>query len=226
VATTKDLTNRAGARRALKRGGLWAAAAVATVVSAIAAKEMSLRQPPAAVAMVSIADPSGPRPLIAAPEDVITDEPGDDVSLVEEGSVASPDGSAAADPHAQWFNGRPIRPARKMWMVVTGYSPDARSCGDSADGKTATLHSVHTNRGRLIAADTRLLPYGSMVSVPGYDDGKVAPVLDCGGAIKGHRLDLLFPTHEQALKWGKKRVQVTVWEYADGRPAENPRKVR
>ncbi len=132
----------------------------------------------------------------------------------------------AADGRTRWFNGRPVRPGRQYWMTVTAYSPDARSCGDSADGLTATLHSVHTNNMKLVAADTSLLPYGSMLTIPGYDSGEVVPVLDCGSAIKGRRLDLLFPTHEEARKWGRQRVLVTVWEYADGKPAENPRKVR
>lgn len=126
----------------------------------------------------------------------------------------------------RFFNGRPIRPVKTMKMVVTAYSPDARSCGTSADGITATLHSVHTNGHRLVAADPRVLAYGSMLTVPGYDSGNVVPVLDCGGAIKGNRLDLLFPTHEQARKWGRKTVTVTVWGYADGKPAPNPRKAR
>lgn len=132
----------------------------------------------------------------------------------------------AQDPSVRWFDGRPIKPVRKMWMTVTGYSADARSCGDSADGLTATLHSVHTNGSRLVAADPRVLDYGSMLSVPGYDSGLVVPVLDCGGAIKGRRLDLLFPTHEQARNWGVQRLLVTVWGYADGLPMENPRKLR
>ncbi len=126
----------------------------------------------------------------------------------------------------RFFNGRPIRPVKTMKMVVTAYSPDARSCGKYADGITATLHSVHTNGHRLVAADPRVLAYGSMLTVPGYDSGNVVPVLDCGGAIKGNRLDLLFPTHEQARKWGRKTVTVTVWGYADGKPAPNPRKAR
>lgn len=132
----------------------------------------------------------------------------------------------AQDPSVRWFDGRPIKPVRKMWMTVTGYSPDARSCGDSADGLTATLHSVHTNGSRLVAADPTVLNYGSMLTVPGYDTDMVVPVLDCGGAIKGRRLDLLFPTHEQARNWGVQRLLVTVWGYADGLPAENPRKMR
>lgn len=129
-------------------------------------------------------------------------------------------------PGTRFFNGRPIRPSRSIWMTVTAYSPDERSCGDSADGITATLHSVHTNGHRLVAADPRVLRYGSMITVPGYDSDRVVPVLDCGGKIKGHRLDVLFPTHEQAVRWGVKRLRVTVWEYADGKPPENPRKVR
>ncbi|QKK07831.1 MAG: 3D domain-containing protein [Planctomycetota bacterium] len=126
----------------------------------------------------------------------------------------------------RWFNGRPVRPARVVWMTVTAYSPDARSCGPFADGITATLHSVETNGGNLVAADTRLFPFGSMLSVEGYDEGNIVPVLDRGGAIKGHHIDLLMPTHKQARQWGVKRMPVVVWEFADGKPMEDPRKFR
>lgn len=126
----------------------------------------------------------------------------------------------------RWFNGRPVRPARVVWMTVTAYSPDARSCGLFADGITATLHSVETNGGNLVAADTRLFPFGSMLSVEGYDEGDIVPVLDRGGAIKGHHIDLLMPTHNQARQWGVKRMPVVVWEFADGKPMEDPRKFR
>ena len=117
--------------------------------------------------------------------------------------------------HQRYFNGRPIRPARTLWMTVTGYSPDHRSCGDSADGYTSTNHSVWTNAMNLVAADPRVLPMRSMVSIPGYADDRVVPVLDVGGAIKGSRLDLLFPTHSVARQWGVKKLKVVVWEYAD-----------
>lgn len=126
----------------------------------------------------------------------------------------------------RWFDGRPVRPARVMVMRVTGYSPDHRSCGEFADGQTATLHSVWTNAMQLVAADPTVLAYGSMITVPGYGGEEIVPVLDCGGAIKGARLDLLFPTHEAALEWGVQDLRVVIWEYADGLPAPNPRKVR
>jgi 3D (Asp-Asp-Asp) domain-containing protein len=122
------------------------------------------------------------------------------------------------DPGIRWFNGRPVRPARTLTMVVTAYSPDERSCGEFADGVTASGYSVWTNAMKLAAADPKVLPFGSLISVPGYDNGEVIPVLDRGGAIKGRRLDMLYPTHEQARRWGTQRLTVTVWEYADGKP--------
>ena len=119
----------------------------------------------------------------------------------------------------RWFDGRPVRAAYALSMRVTAYSPDERSCGDSADGITASGYSVLTNGGFLVAADPRVLPLGALVSVPGYDGGAVVPILDVGGAIKGDRLDVLFPTHEAAMRWGVRQLDVTVWEYADGLPS-------
>lgn len=118
----------------------------------------------------------------------------------------------------RWFNNRPIRPAGTMSMLVTAYSPDEQSCGEWADGITASGYSVWTNGMKLVAADTSVLPFGSLLSIPGYDNGNVVPVLDRGGAIKGNRLDVLYPTHERALQWGVQRLEVTIWEYADGQP--------
>lgn len=131
-----------------------------------------------------------------------------------------------SDPSIRWFNGRPVRPIKRLVMTVTAYSPDAASCGEYADGMTATLHDVTTNAHRLVAADRRLLPFGSMVSIPGYDQGQIVPVLDCGGRIRGHRLDVLYPTHEQARRWGVQKLEVVVWGYADGKPTDDPRRLR
>ena len=101
-----------------------------------------------------------------------------------------------------------------MRMLVTAYSPDRRSYGKWADGVTASGHSVWTNAMKLVAADTRLLPFGTILTVPGYNDGKLVQVLDRGGRIKGPRLDLLYPTHEIARRWGKQFIDMTIWEYA------------
>ena len=121
----------------------------------------------------------------------------------------------ADDGPAPTFGGRPLRKVQTLRMLTTAYSPDERSCGPFADGVTASGYSVWTNGMKLVAADTKLLPFGSIVSIPGYHGGKPVPVLDRGGRIKGQRLDLLYPTHELALVWGAQRLDVTVWEYAD-----------
>lgn len=133
--------------------------------------------------------------------------------------------------NVRWFHGRPVRPSRVLWMRVTAYSPDERSCPGTADGFTATMHCVTTNNGLLVAADPAVLPMGSMLSVPGYGtlasgEEAIVPVLDVGGAIKGERLDLLFPTHEAALRWGVRELPVVIWQYADGKPFANPRQAR
>lgn len=60
-----------------------------------------------------------------------------------------------------------------------------------------------------VAADTQLLPMGTILYIPGYGWGRVE---DRGGAIKGHKLDLFFETHEEALEWGRQQVDVRVWK--------------
>lgn len=113
------------------------------------------------------------------------------------------------------FNGRAIVPVDVVTMRVTAYSPDARSCGQFADGITASGYSVWTNGMKLVAADTALLPFGSVVSIPGYHNDRPVPVLDRGGVIEGARLDVLMPSHAEAMQWGVKHIPVTIWAYAD-----------
>lgn len=203
--------------------GSWAFAAALTAWSAIAVKEGGRRPPPLAeVALpVSLTIPATP-PRVGVTAALGAPEPEDGIADPYPPEIAR----YAGDPSIRWFNGRPVRPAREVTMIVTAYSPDERSCPGTADGLTATLHSVETNGFALVAADPAVLPYGTMLTVPGYDEDRIVPVLDCGGAIKGKRLDVLYPTHERAREWGRQKLSVIVWEYADGLPAENPRKVR
>ena len=75
---------------------------------------------------------------------------------------------------------------------------------------TASGKSVRHNGGRFVAADTDVLPFGTRVSVPGYHDGKPVPVIDTGGAINGHHLDVFFRSHATAEEWGRKMLRVRV----------------
>lgn len=217
-------------RRALAETLVFSVAALVTAGSAIMAKELGQATPPLA-AINPASSESGTLPATTKTNTTLATSPIDASSSLPPvaGTEQRPQfigQTRVQQDEIRWFNGRPIRPARKVWMTVTAYSPDEQSCGEFADGYTATLHSVTTNGGNLVAADPTVLPYGSMVTVPGYDDENVVPVLDCGGAIKGKRLDVLYPTHERALQWGVQRLPVIVWEYADGLPPDNPRHQR
>ena len=112
-------------------------------------------------------------------------------------------------------NGRLIEPVRTLHMRVTAYSPDARSTAPFDDNITASGYSVWTNGGNLVAADTTVLGFGSVLTIPGYNHGLPVPVLDRGGAIKSYRLDVLFPTHESALEWGVRWLDVVEWGYVE-----------
>lgn len=59
----------------------------------------------------------------------------------------------------------------------------------------------------IVAVDPNVIPMGSKLNIPGYGEGIAA---DQGNAIKGNRIDLCFPTHQEALKWGIKTVTITV----------------
>jgi 3D (Asp-Asp-Asp) domain-containing protein len=162
-------------------------------------------------ASASRAQQQKPEAATAAPQGHAQAARLDDQPELVTGASANP---ADAKPR-RTFAGRPIEPVDTIEMEVTAYSPDARSCGKWADGQTASGYSVWTNGGKLAAADTDLLPFGSIITVPGYHAGKPIPVLDRGGAIQGRRLDLLFPTHSRARQWGRQTITVTVWQYAD-----------
>lgn len=89
-------------------------------------------------------------------------------------------------------------------MIVTAYCKNSCCCGDFADGITASgVPAV----GKLIAAPHRY-PFGTIMDVLGYGE---ASVQDRGGAIVGNKIDLLFPSHQEALQWGVQKLKVKVY---------------
>jgi 3D (Asp-Asp-Asp) domain-containing protein len=97
-----------------------------------------------------------------------------------------------------------------IWMEVTAYCPCAKCCGPNAHGVTASGKDVTYNGGVFVAADTHQYVFGTKFSIPGYHNGHSVEVIDRGSAIKGDHLDVFFPTHEQALEWGRQRLPVTL----------------
>ncbi|HOS43336.1 MAG TPA: 3D domain-containing protein [Armatimonadota bacterium] len=93
---------------------------------------------------------------------------------------------------------------RVLTMVSTAYDPGPASCGRHANGYTAI--GLRATRG-VVAVDPKVIPLGSRVYVEGYG---AAIAGDTGGAIKGNRIDVCFPTRAEALRWGRRTVTVVV----------------
>jgi 3D (Asp-Asp-Asp) domain-containing protein len=86
-------------------------------------------------------------------------------------------------------------PGTTMTVVSTGYA---------LKGTTAT--GVPVGWG-IVAVDPAVIPLGTRMTIPGYGAGVAA---DTGGAVKGHTIDLWFPTVAQALAWGRRTVTITL----------------
>ncbi|WP_446899709.1 3D domain-containing protein [Clostridium sp. LBM24168] len=69
-----------------------------------------------------------------------------------------------------------------------------------------TASGMSTRRG-IIAVDPRVIPIGSRVYVEGYG---YAIAADTGGAIRGNRIDLFFPSSSEAHNWGMRSVKVHI----------------
>lgn len=79
---------------------------------------------------------------------------------------------------------------------VTAYCGCDICCGDWSDGITYT--GTVATAGRTIAVDPNIIPYGTEVTF----NGRTYIAEDCGGAIKGNRIDLYFDNHHDALEFG------------------------
>ena len=89
-------------------------------------------------------------------------------------------------------------------FIATAYCPCALCCGKT-DGITAS--GVKSIEGITIAADWDVLPEGTIVEIEGLG---YRIVQDTGSAIKGHRIDIYFEEHEEALEFGLQEVRVRI----------------
>lgn len=101
---------------------------------------------------------------------------------------------------------------RTVAARVTAYCPCESCCGKWADGITSRGRNALETRG--VAVDPKVISYGSMVTIPGHGTF-VAD--DTGSAMRKSgivKIDLRFPTHQEALNFGVKMMDVKV----DGLP--------
>ncbi|WP_374067374.1 3D domain-containing protein [Paraliobacillus sp. JSM ZJ581] len=107
-------------------------------------------------------------------------------------------------------------------VMATGYTAGIESTGKTSDhpGYGITYSGVKVTRDlySTIAADLSIFPIGTILFIPDYGYGVVA---DKGGAIKGNKIDLYYPTVSDVYgKWGKKETLVYVIKKGDGKLTE------
>lgn len=102
---------------------------------------------------------------------------------------------------------RVVKEKPKVVKTVSSRIVGARTFNASAyslRGKTASGERV---RQGIIAADPRVLPLGTKVHIQGMG---IFVVKDTGGAIKNNRIDIWMPSTANAMKFGRRKVQLTV----------------
>jgi len=97
---------------------------------------------------------------------------------------------------------------QSIQMRVTANCPCPKCCGQYSDGVTASGHKIRPGD-TFVAADGRY-SFGTEMLIPGYSNSRPVQVLDRGGAIKGNRLDVFFATHQEALEWGVRHLDIRV----------------
>lgn len=87
---------------------------------------------------------------------------------------------------------------------ITFYCSCEKCCGKNT-GITASGEGVQ--EGVTVAADTTVLPFGTVIYIEGYGQRIVQ---DRGGAIKGKLLDIYVSDHNTALQLGRCKKKVWV----------------
>lgn len=92
---------------------------------------------------------------------------------------------------------------KELYVTATAYSHE-----DTKGNITTLGYNIAANPNmKLIAVDPNVIPLGKKVWVEGYG---IAIAGDTGGAIQGNRIDILMPTSQDALNFGRKTVKVVI----------------
>ncbi|HEV2762225.1 MAG TPA: 3D domain-containing protein [Pyrinomonadaceae bacterium] len=91
----------------------------------------------------------------------------------------------------------------------------------SLRGRTASGRSV--SRG-IIAADRRVLPLGTRVRLDAGPYSGEYLVADTGGAVRGRKIDIWVPSGNEAVRFGRRKVKLTVLTHERNAPARRARR--
>lgn len=108
-----------------------------------------------------------------------------------------------------------IEPISLGIFKITAYCSCSLCCGKWANNRPVDKNGDEIVYGAIgkrlkerysIAVDPSVIPYNSKVII----DGNVYEAQDCGGAIKGNKIDVYFENHQEALNHGVRYSEVFV----------------
>jgi 3D (Asp-Asp-Asp) domain-containing protein len=117
-----------------------------------------------------------------------------------------------------------FRPFKAETLQVTAYCACGHCCGWERNWLGQKVYSYGPHKGEhkivgltadgtwarqgTIAADPNIYPMGTIMYIEGYGYGIVE---DIGSAIQGKHIDIFFKSHERALEWGNRTLNVKIW---------------
>jgi len=117
----------------------------------------------------------------------------------------------------------------KAAISSDGPSPSHEVIAVPAQAYMATAYSLRgrTSSGRpasrgLIAADPSVLPLGTRVRLEAGPFSGEYVVGDTGGSVRGRRIDIWTPTANEALRFGRRVVKLTVLSFGGKRAKSTP----
>ncbi|GED65905.1 LysM peptidoglycan-binding domain-containing protein [Lysinibacillus fusiformis] len=94
--------------------------------------------------------------------------------------------------------------SKEIIVEASAYTASCEGCS----GISATGMNLKANpNAKVISVDPAVIPLGSKVYVEGYGEAIAG---DTGGAIKGKRIDVFFPSQQDAINFGVKQLKVTI----------------
>ena len=90
-------------------------------------------------------------------------------------------------------------------LTSTGKSYKSNASAYSGHSTTATGQKPKWGT---IAVDPKVIPYGTKVYIPYFNKTFVAN--DCGGAIKGTKIDIFMNSRKECYKFGRRNIEIIV----------------
>jgi len=107
-------------------------------------------------------------------------------------------------------------PHTYIYAKCTAYCACEKCCGDYANSRPLDENGkpiVYTASGKRAVpkytiAMSSSYAFGTLVNIPGLG---TCEVMDRGGAVNGNVIDIYFGSHEDALNWGCKWLEVEIY---------------